>query len=239
MLNYPLNLDRVTLPLGTSWPAPLSLALAFNEVVLIEGAGPAVSSPLLEVAATLQTPVAGNVRHWGRDTALVRREKLYRLRRRIAYISPRQVLLHLLTLGENIALGPCYYQGCSASEALTPRTDLLGQLDLQPHLTHYPTQVSAAIYDRALWARELIKEPELILAVISGDLATTAGVAMLVTVLGEYLARYGAAALLLGESLEPFYPLGHRLFLLESGQLRKRTILEHRARPLTAYLPLV
>jgi hypothetical protein len=79
----------------------------------------------------------------------------------------------------------------------------------------------------------------LILAVISGNLATTAGAAVLATVLKEYLARYGAAALLLGESLEAFYPLGHRLFRLEGGQLRKQAILEHRARPLTSYLPLI
>jgi ABC-type lipoprotein export system ATPase subunit len=239
MLTYALNLDLVTLPLNTAWPTPLSLALAFNEVVLIEGAGPAVSSPLLEVAATLAAPVSGNVRHWGRSAALGRREKLYRLRRRIAYISPQQVLLHLITLGENITLGDCYYQACSESEALAPHADLLAQLDLLPYLSQYPTQVSAATYARAVWARELVKGPELILAVISGDLATTAGAAMLVNVLREYLERYGAAALLLGESLEPFYSLGHRLFLLESGQLRKRGILEHRARPLTAYLPLV
>jgi ABC-type glutathione transport system ATPase component len=99
--------------------------------------------------------------------------------------------------------------------------------------------VSAAIYERALWARELVKGPELILAVIYGDLATTTGAALLADLLRDYLARYGAAALLLGESLEAFYPLGHRLFWLESGQLRKQTILEHRARPLTAYLPLI
>jgi ABC-type methionine transport system ATPase subunit len=239
MLHHALNLDLVTLPEDTAWPAPLSLAVAFNEVVLIEGAGPAVSSPLLDVAATLISPVAGHVRHWGRDAALRRRENLYRLRRRIAYISPWQVLLHLITLGENIALGPCYYQGCSESEALAPHTDLLDQLELQAHLTEYPPQVSPAIYARAVWARELVTGPELILAVISGEFAATAGAAMLVNVLREYRARFGAAALLLGESLEPFYPLGNRLFLLESGQLRKRTILEHRARPLTAYLPLV
>src|SRR4030042_1723145 len=105
MLNYALNLDMVTLPGDSAWPAPLSLTVAFNEVVLIEGAGLAVSSPLLEVASTLASPVAGNVRHWGRDAAMRRRERLFRLRRRIAYLSPRQVLLHLMTLGENIALG--------------------------------------------------------------------------------------------------------------------------------------
>ena len=169
MLNYALNLDLVTLPLNAVWPAPLSLSVAFNEVVLIEGAGPAVSSPLLEVAATLASPVAGHVRHWGRDAAMRRREKLYRLRRRIAYISPQQVLLHLMTLAENIALGPCYYQGCSEAEALALHADLLEQLELQAHLTQYPPQVSAAIYDRAVWARELVKGPELILAVISGE----------------------------------------------------------------------
>ena len=142
MLHHALNLDMVTLPGDSAWPAPLSLAVAFNEVVLIEGAGLAVSSPLLEVASTLASPVAGHVRHWGRDAATRRRERLFRLRRRIAYISPQQVLLHLMSLAENIALGPCYYQGCSEAEALAPHADLLEQLELKAHLTKNPTQVS-------------------------------------------------------------------------------------------------
>jgi len=239
MLHHALNLDMVTLPGDSAWPAPLSLAVAFNEVVLIEGAGPAVSSPLLEVASTLAAPVAGHVRHWGRDAATRRREKLFRLRRRIAYISPQQVLLHLMSLAENIALGPSYYQGCTDAEALALHTDLLEQLELTAHLNQYPTQVSKAIYGRAVWARELVKGPELILAAIEGEFATTAGAALLSSVLREYQTGYGAATLLLGESLEAFYPLGHRLLLLEGGQLRNQSILEHRARPLTAYLPLV
>jgi ABC-type lipoprotein export system ATPase subunit len=239
MLHHALNLDMVILPEAAAWPAPLSLEVAFNEVVLIEGASPAISQPLLEVAATLLSPAAGYVRHWGRDAALRRRDQLYRLRRRIAYISPWQVLLHLITLRENIALGPCYYQGCREEEALAPFAELLEQLELQAHLTQYPPQVSPAIYARAVWARELVKEPELILAVISGELATTAGAAMLANVLQHYRVRYGTAALLLGESLEAFYPLGHQLFRLEERQLRRQAALEHRARPLTAYLPLV
>ena len=239
MLKHALNLDMVILPGDSAWPAPLSLAVAFNEVVLIEGAGLAVSSPLLEVASTLAPPLAGHVRHWGRDAATRRRERLFRLRRRIAYISPQQVLLHLFSLAENIALGPCYYQGCSEAEALAPHADLLEHLELKAHLTQKPTQVSKAIYARAVWARELVKGPELILAAISGEFATPTGAAMLSTVLREYRTRYGAAALLLGKSLEAFHSLGHRLLLLEDRQLQKQTILEHRARPLAAYLPLV
>jgi ABC-type methionine transport system ATPase subunit len=240
MLHNALNLELVTLPGDAeAWPAPLSLDVALNEVVLIEGAGPAASLPLLEVAATLQFPVTGHVRHWGRNARALHRDDLYLLRRRIAYISSRPVLLHRLTLAENIALGPCYHQGCSDSEALAPHSDLLERLELLPHLDRQPTQVSAAVQARAVWARELVKEPELILAVMSGVLASTTGSALLGELLRDYLARYRAAAVLLGESLEPFHPLGQRLLLLESGTLRQQPLLEHRPRPLTAYLPLV
>ena len=239
MLHDALNLELVTLPgAATAWPSPLSIAVALNEVVLIEGATPSAAVPLLEVAATLQSPVVGMVRHWTQIAENLPREELYQLRARIAYISPRQVLLHRLSLGENIALAPCYHMECSVSEALEPHADLLEHLKLQAHLDQFPAQVSAGVYARALWARELLKGPELILATISGDLAA-AGAPMLLTVLQDYLSLYGAAAVLVGESLEPYYPLGQRLLRLEAGQLLTMPTLEHRARPLTAYLPLV
>jgi ABC-type lipoprotein export system ATPase subunit len=240
MLHYALNLELVTLPeAAAAWPVPLSLAVALNEVVLLEGADLATAEPLLEVAAALRSPVTGKVWHWGQDAATLPREDLYQLRSRMAYISPRQVLLQRLSLGENIALAPCYHQGYSEVEALAPHADLLEHLKLQAHLDQYPAQVSAAVYTRAVWARELLKEPELILAAISGVLATAAGAQILLTVLKAYLARYAAAVVLLGETLEPYYPLGHRLLRLEGGQLLEKPALEHRARPLTAFLPLV
>jgi ABC-type lipoprotein export system ATPase subunit len=240
MLHHALNLEAVTLPEETAaWPTPLSLSVELNEVVLIEGAGPEISLPLMEVAATLQSPAAGRVRHWGREAAAGSREELFQLRSRMAYISPRQVLLHRLTLGGNIALAPCYHLGVTESEALAAQADLLAQLNLRAHLHQYPDRVSAAVYARAVWARELVKGPELILAVIAGEPATAAGAAMLATVLQDYLARHGGAAVLAGESLQPFYSLGHRLLGLEGGELRKQPLGEHRARPLTAYLALV
>jgi ABC-type lipoprotein export system ATPase subunit len=239
MLHYALNLEMITLPGNvTAWPSPLSIAVALNEVVLIEGATPLTAVPLLEVATTLQSPVVGTVRHWSQIAETLPREELYQLRARIAYISPRQVLLHSLNLAENITLAPCYHLEYSVSEALEPHADLLENLKLQPHLDLFPAQVSAAVYTRALWARELLKRPELILATISGELAT-AGAAMLLPVLKDYLSRYGAAAILVGQSLEPYYSLGQRLLRLESGQLLTMPTLEYRARPLTTYLPLV
>jgi predicted ABC-type transport system involved in lysophospholipase L1 biosynthesis ATPase subunit len=240
MLYDTLKLDRVTLPgEAAAWPDPLSLAVALNEVVLIEGAGPAAGEALLQVAATLAAPVAGRVRLWGQNPAEIDREALYRFRGRVALISPRQVLLHRLSLGENIVLGPCYNLGFTEAEALAAHAGLLERLDLQAHLDRYPAQVSPAVYARALWARELVKGPDLVLAEIYGEFTFMEPAARLVLVLRDYLARYGAAALLLGESLEAFYPLGHRLLELEAGTLRQRLLLEHQARPLTTFLPLV
>jgi ABC-type lipoprotein export system ATPase subunit len=240
MLHYALNLELVTLPEpAAAWPAPLSLAVALNEIVLLEGVEPATAEPLLEVAAALRSPVVGQVWHWGQRAEALSRAELYHLRSRMAYISPRQVLLSRLSVGENITLAPCYHQGCSESEALAPHADLLERLKLQAHLDQFPGQVTAQVYARAVWARELLKEPELILMAVSGYSATTTGAEMLVATLQDYLAKYAAAAILLGESLEPFYPLGHRLLRLEAEQLLKMPVLEHRARPLSAYLPLV
>jgi len=240
MLHYALTLDMVTLSGDT--PArfgPLSLAVCLNEVVLLEGVGPAAGEPLLEVAASLASPAAGRVGHWGQNTATLPREELYRLRRRIGYISSRQVLLHRLRLGENIALASCYHLGYSEPEALAAHSHMLDQLGLRRHLDRYPAQVSGAVYARAVWARELAKKPDLILAMIPGGLSAPVEGAVLTRVLGDYLAGARAAALLLGESLEAFHPLGHRLFSLEGGQLRQQPLLERHPRPLTAYLPLV
>jgi len=240
MLHHALNLSGVTLPEeAAAWPSPLDLAVELNEIVLLEGVKPAAGLPLLEVAATLRPPAAGRIRHWGQDAAALSREESYLRRGRIAYISPRQVLLHRLSLGDNIALGPIYHLGCSESEALEAHADLLKHLELEAHLSRFPDQVSAALYARTVWARELVKGPDLILVMVSGQLTRTAEADLLEGALGDYVERYGVAALLVGESLKSFYSLGHRLLWLEAGRLHKRPLLEPRARPLTAYLPLV
>jgi ABC-type ATPase involved in cell division len=240
MLHHALSLELVTLPgVANLWPKPLSLAAGLSEVLLIEGVGAAVSEPFLEVAATLISPVTGRVRHWGLDAETLPRDELYHLRSRIAYLSSRQMLLRSLSLKDNITLAPRYHQEYAESEVLDLNADLLERLAITGHLTQFPAQVTPAMYHRAIWARELIKGPELILANIFGEMATGPGAAMLVPVLQAYLARKSAAAVLLGESLEPYYPLGHRLLRLEAGQFRESPGLGQPLRPLAAYLPLV
>jgi len=240
MLKHCLLLNQVT-PAGPPglWPAPLDLALELQEVVLIENIGPDESAALLEVASSLKPPVAGEIRHWGLDAFSLAREELFRLRRRIAYLAPDQVLLSRLTLGENIALGTCYHFGTSSGAVLSCHAALLEQLGLMPYLPLLPQEVDEDVQLLALWARELIKQPELIVAVLGEAWEPLETPSQGVSYLQDYLVRRGGAALILGQSLEDFYHLASRLLRWETGRLIPQPLSEHQGRPLTDFLPLV
>jgi len=240
MIKHCLVLNKVSLPGPQDlWPAPLDLAVGLREVVLIENIGPDESEPLGKVASTLSPPLAGEVRHWDQDAFSLPREDLYQLRRRIAYLAPGMKLLKRLTLGENIALGPSYHHGTSIRSVLDCHADLLEHLGLRPFLSLLPQDVEIKVYILALWARELIKQPELIVAVRNETWETFSVPNEGILVLQDYLAHQGGAALVLGRSHENFYHLASRLLRFESGRLVPHPLEEHQGRPLTDFLPLV
>jgi ABC-type ATPase involved in cell division len=191
------------------------------------------------VAASLKPPEAGQVWHWDLDAFSLPREERYRLRRRIAYLVPGQVLLSRLTLGENIALGTCYQEGISTRAVLSGHADLLEHLGLKPYLPLMPDEVDEEVCFRALWARELIKQPELIVAVLGEAWEPHTPPQEGILLLKDYLARRGGAALLLGQALQDFHPLASRLLRQEAGGLLPQPLSEHQGRPLTDFLPLV
>lgn len=239
MLRHSLIFKQVTFPEHPSgWPSPLDLNLGLKEILLIEGADPKESEALLSVAATLRAPLAGQVRHWGLATAKLARSELYDLRRQIAYISPGQVLLQRLTIRENILLGPCYHQGGHVWEAGGELSALMDSLGLGPYLWKYPPQVPEAVYFRALWARELAKGPELILAALEDSLRIKETQKLVLPWLENYRGQEGWAAIFMGRSLKPLHHLAHRLLTLGAGRLREERFLEHKEPPLTAFLPL-
>jgi predicted ABC-type transport system involved in lysophospholipase L1 biosynthesis ATPase subunit len=240
MLSHCLEFKQVQLPgPPETWPRPLDLSLGLQEVLLIEKMGPEESAQLLEVAGSLRPPVAGEVRHWGRDAFNLPRVERYRLRRRIACLGPRMALLSRLTLGENIALGSCYQQGLATRTVLAGHGDLLGRLALHPYLSLRPHEVEIRVYIRALWARELIKQPELIIAVRDETWEPFSAPAHGILFLQDYLAKGGGAALILGQTLEDFHPLANRLLRRENGEFVSHPLSEHQGRPLTDFLPLL
>jgi ABC-type ATPase involved in cell division len=240
MIKQCLVLNGVTLPgPPDAWPVPVDLTLGLQEVVLIEHISTAESKPLAAVAASLSRPVVGEVRLWDEDPVSLPREDLFRLRRRIAYLAPGIKLLSRLTLGENIALGPSYHHGTPIPSVLATHARLLEGLALQPFLSQLPQDVDIKVYIRALWARELIKQPELIVAVQDEAWEPFSAPGEGILVLQDYLAKGGGAALILGRSQETFHYLASQLLRFESGRLLPQPLEEHQGRPLTDFLPLV
>lgn len=240
MWQYSLVLEHITLPppFG-NWPESFELRLGMTEVMLIEGASAEDGQTLLDVAATLSEPAQGQVHLWGMEISTLTRQELYNLRSQIGYVHPKQSLLHYLTLAENIGLGPAYHFDMTLSETLREHAPLIEHLGLEPFLSRYPSEISQAVYIRALWARELVKLPELILAIVEESPGTAGTQKMILTVLEEYLDRQGVSVILAGHSLAAFHHLAHRILKLEAGRIRERKLLERGGRPLIAYLPLV
>lgn len=240
MLQSSLIMQQVILPEHPpGLPAPLDLEVGLLEVLEIEGLSLAESEAMLEVASTLEAPLEGQVWHWGKEAIRLPREEIFDLRAQIAFITPRQVLLHRLTLRENIAMGPCYNRGLTTSEAIHQHAALLAQLELAPYLAEFPPQVPEDIYYRALWAREMVKVPELILAVAAEPLENLATQKIILAVLQDYLEKQRCAVLLVGQSLRAFHPLAHRVLKLESGRFVDHHLVEAKGRPLVNFLPLV
>jgi len=240
MLKHCLVFNQAVLPGPAGmWPLPVDLILDLQEVLLIENIGPEESKPLIKVAASLKPPVAGQVWHWDQEAYSLSRADLYSLRRRIAYLVPGMVLLSRLTLGENIALGISFHEGTSTRSVLSCYADVLERLGLAPFLGLLPHQVDIRVYIKAIWARELIKQPELIVAVRDEAWEPISVPNEGVLLLQDYLAHRKGAALLLGRSLENSHFLASRLLRYEAGRLLPQPLPGRQGRPLTDFLPLV
>lgn len=237
LIHHSLILDQVMMPEHPApWPRPLSLALGMMEFLLLEGLSEAEAETLLGLAATLHIPAHGRVLHWGEDLAQQPRHILYQRRRRIAYIAPSQVLLHRLTVLENITLAPRYHRRQSPAEVIQEHTALLKHLEIMPYLAHRPPELPEEIAVRVLWARAFIKNPELILAAPFSFRTARETNRIILTLLEDYRAAWRGAVLLVGTTLESVYPLADRLLRLQSGHLEEVWLPGPVTRPVTPYI---
>lgn len=115
---------------------------------------------LLEVAAGLRAPAAGQVRLLGRDPATLRGPALAALRREVALVYGRGGrLFGHLTLAQNVALPLCYHRNCTIEAAAEETGRLLAAFGLEALAARLPGQVNPAWQQRAALARALILRP--------------------------------------------------------------------------------
>ena len=242
ILQTSLLLEGVTAPeLAEFCPEPVSLAVGLSEFVLLEGLTTREADLLLRLAATLRRPAAGRIFHWGRDLFALSRRALYPWRGKLAFVSPFQSLLPRLSVLENVTLSQTLTTARSAREVARQQHTLLEQLDLTEYLSRYPGELPVRQYHLALWARELIKQPHLILGVLSGqaeqcDSPDVAG--YLLPWLKEYHTNRRGAVLLGGPFLESAHQVADRRLDCRGGRWQEQPLGGRDSRPLIAYLDL-
>jgi ABC-type ATPase involved in cell division len=221
---------------------PVSLTVGLQEFVVVEGLATREADLLLRLAATLRRPARGRIRHWGQDLFALPRQALYPWRRRLAFVSPFQALLPRLTVLENVTLSQTLTTALTAADVAHRQENLLKQLALTDYLPRYPQDLHAREYHLALWARELIKEPLLILGVMAG--VAEKGVApdlarYLMPWLEDYHRNRRGAILLAGPVLDFAYRAADLRVECQGTFLRERPLPGRGQRPLIDYLDLM
>ena len=222
-------------------PAPISLAVGLNEFVVLEGLTIREADLLLRLAATMRRPAAGRIFHWGRDLFSLSREVLYPWRLRLAFVSPFQSLLPRLTVQENVTLSQTLNTRKTAAQAAQEQRELLTQLALWEYLPLYPGELPLRQYHLALWARELIKQPLLVMGILAGSAEECDAPALaehLLPWLEDYQNHRRGAVLLAGPQLDFTYHVADRRLSYRGGIWQEQSLPGRDNQPLIAYLDL-
>lgn len=240
ILQTSLLLEAVTAPELSV--GPVSLAVGLQEFVLLEGLTAREADTLLRLAATLRAPTAGRIFHWGRNLFSLPRRALYPWRQLLAFVSPFQSLLPRLTILENITLSQALAANLTAAEAARQHQPLLEQLSLTQYLSSYPVGLPARAYHLALWARELVKQPRLILGVLAGQEELYGAPVLgpqLIPLLEDYHKNRRGAILLAGPFLDLARQIADRHLNWQDGRWREQPLPGRQDQPLLAYLNLL
>jgi len=116
---------------------------------------------LLETAAGLRPPTAGEVLLFGDRADRFADAQGRATRRRIGFVyAGGGRLLGHLTLAQNVALPLCYHRNCPGEAVAAEVTDWLSRFELLELAERLPGQVNPAGRQRAALVRALVLEPE-------------------------------------------------------------------------------
>ena len=133
-------------------------------MLAIEGASGAGKSTLLHILGTLDRPTEGTVHFQDQDLLGQSETALAAIRNRhIGFVFQFHHLLPEFTALENVAM-PSIFRKQPRQEAYARATGLLEMLGLSQRMEVYPKQLSAGEQKRAVIARSLVNQPEILLA---------------------------------------------------------------------------
>lgn len=153
-----------SLPNGRTLFADIDLALAAGEFVSIQGESGIGKSTLLNLAAGLDRPSAGEVIISGQSLSGLSEAQLTQLRgQHIGFVFQSFHVLPFLTLAQNVSL-PAILSGDGRETALEKSAAMLGKVGLDDRTQSYVSELSGGELQRVAIARALVHAPALILA---------------------------------------------------------------------------
>lgn len=124
---------------------------------------PRCATILLKICATLMRPTSGRISWFGRSADEVDKEWFYQVRRRIGFVHRETSLISNMTILDNISLGIQYHEELAREQAYDRVTELLKQFELYEYRFLRPAQLTFEQRRLAVYARELVKKPQLLL----------------------------------------------------------------------------
>ena len=141
----------------------LTFQLPSGSFHFLTGPSGAGKSSLLRMIYLAERPSRGLISLFGRDTALLPRDGLPELRRRIGVVFQDFRLLDHLTVFENVAL-PLRVAGQARASYAEDVAELLAWVGLGERMDALPPTLSGGEQQRAAIARAVISKPDLLIA---------------------------------------------------------------------------
>ena len=197
----------------------VNLQIEQGELIVIVGRSATGKTTLLNLAAGLVKPTAGEVRFKGQSLSAMSDQEISALRsKNIGFVFQFPSLLPSLTVKENVAL-PSIFHNSDGMNAGTRAEELLDSLGLTGKLNVHPKQLSAGEQKRAIIARSLINHPEIVLAdepTSDLDLRTEADVMSILREINDE----GVTFLIVTHSLD-LVAFADRAYEMEKGNLNQ------------------
>ena len=141
----------------------VNLTITSGEFVSIVGHSGAGKTTLIKMILADEPPTSGHVFFESINVQKLKSKDLTRLRRRIGVVFQDFKLLNNKTAYENIAFA-MEAAGKTDEEIATDIPHVLGLVDLEDKMYHFPRQLSGGEQQRLAIARAIINQPELVIA---------------------------------------------------------------------------
>jgi len=200
----------------------ISVGIENGDFVAIMGPSGSGKSTTMNLVGSLDLATHGEIYLDGKDIEHLEESELAQLRgQKIGFIFQSFNLIPNLTAKENVML-PMLFQGVEALDREERAEELLGLVDLNDRVDHYPNQLSGGQQQRVAIARALANDPDVILAdEPTGNLDTKTGEKVMKFL--EDLNRRGKTIIMVTHESDLAEEHADKIYWMKDGRIEKVT----------------